>query len=113
MIIEIYKENNKKYFDANFTVNELTQKLVEELTWLKAFEDNTETELYYSKLVPNTAAPALEGYNDISYELSIVAFNELMIRDSKAIVEGEILDMWVNNYEYYTASDKFEENGYR
>jgi len=74
-------------------------------------EDNTETELYYSKLVPNTDVPALEGYNDISYELSIVAFNELMIRDSKAIVEGEILDMWVNNYEYYTASDKFEENG--
>lgn len=28
-------EHNKKYFDANFTVNELTQKLVEELTLAK------------------------------------------------------------------------------
>lgn len=66
--------------------------------------------LYYSKLVGNTEIPELDGY-DISVSLDIVAFEEFMLNDSIGIVEGEILDIWVNHYEYETASDKFEPNG--
>ena len=34
-----------------------------------------------------------------------------MLKDSAGIIEGEILDIWVNHYEYATASDKFEPGG--
>lgn len=66
--------------------------------------------LYYSKLVKNTEMPELEGYGT-SASLDIVAFDESMLNDSVGIIEGEILDLWVNQYEYATASDKFEPNG--
>lgn len=68
--------------------------------------------LYYSKLVNNTEPPTLDGYdNSGTASLDIIAFDESMLRDSAGIIEGEILDMWVNHYEYATAFDKFEPNG--
>lgn len=66
--------------------------------------------LYYSKLVGNTEIPELDGY-DTSVSLDIVAFEESMLNDSIGVIEGEILDIYVNHYEYETASDKFEPNG--
>ena len=70
---------------------------------------------YYSKLVKNTEAPLIDGY-DRSASLSIAgfdidAFKESIVDDSIGMIEGEILDIWVNHYEYATASDKFEPNG--
>lgn len=66
--------------------------------------------LYYSKLVKNTDIPELDGY-DISVSLDIAAFDESMLNDSAGVIEGEIIDLWVNHYEYATASDKFEPDG--
>lgn len=64
----------------------------------------------YSKLVRNTEIPELDGY-DTSASLDIDAFEESMLNDSIGVIEGEILDIYVNHYEYETASDKFEANG--
>ena len=66
--------------------------------------------LYYSKLVGNIEIPDLGEY-DTSSLADVVAFEEAMLNDSIGIIEGEILDVYVNNYEYETASDKFEPNG--
>lgn len=66
--------------------------------------------LYYSKLVKNTDIPKLNGY-DISVSLDIAAFDESMLNDSAGVIEGEIIDLWVNQYEYATASNKFEPDG--
>ena len=66
--------------------------------------------LYYSKLVGNTEAPELDGYSSEG-SFSIAAFNEGMLKDAAAVIEGEVLDIWVNTYEYTTASDKFEQGG--
>ena len=66
--------------------------------------------LYYSKLVKNTDIPELDGY-DISVSLDIAAFDESMLNDSAGVIEGEIIDLWVNQYEYATASNKFEPDG--
>lgn len=66
--------------------------------------------LYYSKLAKNTDIPELDGY-DISVSLDIAAFDESMLNDSAGVIEGEIIDLWVNQYEYATASDKFEPDG--
>ncbi len=66
--------------------------------------------LYYSKLVKNTDIPELNGY-DISVSLDIAAFDETMLNDSAGVIEGEIIDLWVNQYEYATASNKFEPDG--
>ena len=67
--------------------------------------------LYYSELVKNTEMPELSGYENISASLDITAFDESMLKDSAGFIEGEVVDMWVNHYEYATASDKFEPNG--
>ena len=72
--------------------------------------------LYYSKLVKSTEAPELDGYDNAAASLSgagfdIDAFKESMVDDSIDMIEGEILDIWVNHYEYATASDKFEPGG--
>lgn len=69
--------------------------------------------LYYSKLVKNTETPELDGYDGYSAIglFDIIAFDESMLKDSAGIIEGEILDIWVNHYEYATASDKFEPGG--
>lgn len=64
----------------------------------------------YSKLVRNTKIPDLDGYNTPA-SLDIAAFEESMLNDSVGVIEGEILDIYVNHYEYETASDKFEPNG--
>ena len=66
--------------------------------------------LYYSKFVKTTEAPELDGYSS-SASLDIDAFNESMLNESVGLIEGEILDIWVNHYEYATASDKFEPGG--
>lgn len=66
--------------------------------------------LYYSKLVKSTEAPELDGYSS-SASLDIDAFDESMLNESVGLIEGEILDIWVNQYEYATASDKFEPGG--
>jgi len=71
---------------------------------------------YYSKLVKNTKTPELDGYDDAAASLSgagfdIDAFKESIVDDSIDMIEGEILDIWVNHYEYATASDKFEPGG--
>lgn len=66
--------------------------------------------LYYSKFVKTTEAPELDGYSS-SASLDIDAFDESMLNESVGLIEGEILDIWVNHYEYATASDKFEPGG--
>ncbi len=66
--------------------------------------------LYYSKLVRNTEIPDLDVYAETA-PMSIKAFEESMLKDSAGVIEGEILDIWVNHYEYETASDKFEPDG--
>lgn len=70
----------------------------------------TDEPLYYSKLVKNTETPEIDGYGS-SASLDIAAFDESMLNDSVGVIEGEIIDLWVNQYEYATASDKFETNG--
>lgn len=67
-------------------------------------------ELFYSELVKSTEIPELNGYDSAAL-LDIMAFDESMLKESFGIVEGEIIDMWVNHYEYATASDKFTTNG--
>ena len=70
------------------------------------------TKLYYSKLVSNTEPSTLDGYDNSGIaSLDIIGFDESMLKDSAGIIEGEILDVWVNHYEYTTAFDKFEPNG--
>ncbi|MBP0989108.1 MAG: hypothetical protein J6S92_12635 [Oscillospiraceae bacterium] len=66
--------------------------------------------LYYSKLVRNPEAPELDG-NSTSAMLDVVAFDESMLHDAVGLIEGEILDIWTNQYEYATSSDKFEPGG--
>lgn len=70
----------------------------------------TNAPCYYSKLVKNTEAPVLDGYSS-SDSLDILAFDESMLNESVGVIEGEIIDLWVNQYEYATASDKFEPGG--
>lgn len=66
--------------------------------------------LYYSKMVKNTEIPDLVGYAGTAL-LDIDAFDESMLKDAVGMIEGEILDIWVNQYEYATVSDKFESDG--
>ncbi len=66
--------------------------------------------LYYRKLVGNIEIPDFGEY-DASSLADIVAFEESMLHDSVGVIEGEILDVYVNKYEYETASDKFTSNG--
>ncbi|MBQ5990095.1 MAG: hypothetical protein IJL67_11450 [Oscillospiraceae bacterium] len=78
-------------------------------------EDRSGAPCVYSKLVKNTGLPDIEGY-DSTAQPSLVAFDidmfhEDITRNDSSVVEGEILDMWVNNYEYSYAFDKFEPDG--
>ncbi len=71
--------------------------------------------LYYSKLVGNTEKPEIEGYNNTA-EMSISSFDidrfrEDICANESSVVEGEILDMWVNNYEYSYTYEKFGPDG--
>ena len=107
-----------KYDDCYVGIEPLSLTANETLSLIKSIRDSDKsmiTELYYSDLVKNTEAPLIDGY-DGSASLSIAgfdidAFKESIIDDSIDMVEGEILDIWVNHYEYATASDKFEPNG--
>ena len=95
--------------------NTSTKNVTEQVTSANN-ENNTPNKLYYSELVRNTEAPVLDGYDGSSASLSlksfdIEAFSDSVLNESLAVVEGEILDMWVNHYDYATASDKFEPNG--
>ena len=67
--------------------------------------------LYYSQLVKNTGTPVLDGYEGSFASMDIMAFDDSRLNEAIAVVESEILDMWVNHYEYATASNKFEPNG--
>lgn len=78
-------------------------------------EDRSGAPCIYSKLVKNTGLPDVEGY-DSTAQPSLVAFDidmfhEDITSNDASVVEGEILDMWVNNYEYSYAFDKFEPDG--
>ena len=78
-------------------------------------EDRSGAPCIYSKLVKNTGLPDIEGY-DSTAQPSLVAFDidmfhEDITRNDSSVVEGEILDMWVNNYEYSYSFDKFEPDG--
>ena len=78
-------------------------------------EDRSGAPCIYSKLVKNTGLPDIEGY-DSTAQPSLVAFDidmfhEDITRNDSSVVEGEILDMWANNYEYSYAFDKFEPDG--
>ena len=107
-----------KYDDCYVGIETLSLTANETLSLINSIGDSSQsmiTELYYSDLVKNTEAPLIDGY-DRSAPLSIAgfdieAFKESIIDDSIDMVEGEILDIWVNQYEYATASDKFEPNG--
>ena len=107
-----------KYDDCYVGIETLSLTANETLSLINSIGDSSQsmiTELYYSDLVKNTEAPLIDGY-DGSASLSIAgfdidAFKESIIDDSIDMVEGEILDIWVNQYEYATASDKFEPNG--
>ena len=107
-----------KYDDCYIGIETLSLTANETLSLINSIGNSGQsmiTELYYSDLVKNTEAPLIDGY-DRSASLSITgfdidAFKESIIDDSIDMVEGEILDIWVNQYEYATASDKFEPNG--
>ncbi|MBR6924308.1 MAG: hypothetical protein IKH50_07205 [Oscillospiraceae bacterium] len=71
--------------------------------------------LYYTKLVGNTERPEIEGYCNTA-EMSIISFDidrfrEDVLANESSVVEGEILDMWVNNYEYSYTFEKFGPDG--
>ena len=93
--------------------SEQTTALLQTTTVLQTAQQK---ELYYRDLVKNTDLPKLEGYEDTSAARSVAgfdieAFRENMLKDGIGIVEGEIINMKVNHYEYATASDKFQKNG--
>ena len=68
--------------------------------------------LYYSKLVKNTQAPKLNGYDSSALALmDISAFDESMLQNACGIIEGEIIDLSTKQYEYATLSNKFAPNG--
>lgn len=74
--------------------------------------NESETELLYSEFVKNTEIPELNGYENAAASLDISSFDEsLLLKETDGVIEGEIVDMWVNTYEYTTAFDKFEPNG--
>ena len=102
-----------KYDDCYIGIETLSLTANETLSLINSIGNSGQsmiTELYYSDLVKNTDAPELDGY-DTSASLDIDAFEESMLNDSIGVIEGEILDIYVNHYEYETASDKFEPNG--
>ena len=102
-----------KYDDCYIGIETLSLTANETLSLINSIGNSGQsmiTELYYSDLVKNTDAPELDGY-DTSSLADVVAFEEAMLNDSIGVIEGEILDVYVNNYEYETASDKFESNG--
>lgn len=78
-------------------------------------EDRSGAPMLYSKLVKNNEMPDIDGYEqtaEASYlAFDIDVFHEDITRNDSSVVEGEILDMWVNNYEYSYAFDKFEPDG--
>ncbi len=85
-----------------------TQTITEQTT---SPNNENGNKLYYSQLVRNSEAPVLDGYEGASDSMDILAFDDSRLNEAMAVVEGEILDMWVNHYEYATESDKFEPNG--
>ena len=78
-------------------------------------EDRSDAPMLYIKLVKNNEMPDIDGYEqtaEASYlAFDIDVFHEDITRNDSSVVEGEILDMWVNNYEYSYAFDKFEPDG--
>lgn len=90
--------------------NTSTKNVTEQVTSANN-ENNTPNKLYYSELARNTGTPVLDGYEGSSASMDILAFDDSRLNEAIAVVEGEILDMWVNHYEYATASNKFEPNG--
>ena len=90
--------------------NTSTKNVTEQVTSANN-ENNTPNKLYYSELAGNTGTPVLDGYEGSSASMDILAFDDSRLNEAIAVVEGEILDMWVNHYEYATASNKFEPNG--
>lgn len=66
--------------------------------------------LYYSELTGHSNAPKLEG-SGFTSELSILPFDESQLKDCTAIIEGEITEIYVKDYEFSTACDKFEPDG--
>ena len=94
-----------KYDDCYVGIETLSLAPNETLSLINSIGNSVQsliTELYYSDLVKNTDAPELDGY-DTSAPLDIVAFEESMLNDSIGVIEGEILDIYVNHYEYETA----------
>ena len=88
---------------------------IQEVTDTSVTEDRSGAPCIYSKLVKNTGLPDIEGY-DSTAQPSLVAFDidmfhESITRNDSSVVEGEILDMWVNNYEYSCTFEKFGPDG--
>ena len=68
--------------------------------------------MYYSQLVNHSGAPNLDIADSSSTSsFDIVAFDESMLQNSSAIIEGEIVDMYTKEYEFSVPCDKFEANG--
>lgn len=103
--------NTMSYDESNSAVSDTITDDIANTTEQPSLNDtnNIDAPLYYSKLVGNTEIPELNGY-DTSASLDIVAFEESMLHDAAGVIEGEILDIWVNHYQYETISDKFESN---
>ena len=100
---------------AETTVS-VTQQMTAEVTTSGSVENVTsgKTELYYSELVGNKKMPELEGYSGAAESsfADISEFDDDMLKEYAAgVVEGEIVDIWVNHYEYQETSNKFEPNG--
>ena len=120
IITEISTENSEAESDTftepPYTDSEITSEIPSENTVMGTEPaQRTGAPLYYTKLVGNSERPEIEGYNNTA-EMSIGAFDidrfrEDVLANESSVVEGEILDMWVNNYEYSYTYEKFGPDG--
>jgi len=109
-------EKRENFVTSTWLQTEKVETVTEILTKQPVLNENMtgdKTDLYYSDLVKSIEVPELDGYHDQSASLDISAFDETMLNSSElaGVVEGEIIDIWVNYYEYATACDKFEPDG--
>ncbi len=105
---------NNRLISQIETTTEISTKTADSVQLTSEYSsfNGSETELLYSELVKNTEIPELNGYENAAASLDISSFDEsLLLKETDGVIEGEIVDIWVNTYEYTTAFDKFEPNG--
>lgn len=71
-----------------------------------------ENYLYYSKLVDADNTVNKDIFEQFAaHEADIAAFDESMLENCVAVIEGEIVNIHPKNYSFTTADDKFGEGG--